>query len=230
MVSGLEPTLQDPGPAAGILCSVRKHLSKKAFGHMMGAGTSDKDAAGSEQSHGAIVDFFVPTKGPLKTLLILGESRRIQDDHVVSGALLVFIPEVVEGIGFDRFDIRQPISFGVAANHFNSSRRNIDGVDTLATVTDLKRESAAVSKCVERLPVRNATRSLVIVTLVELRACLLTATERHGDLLPVLVDDECFRYRSADNFLFELKAFEFADPAIISKQNGRMPLLEDLCK
>src|SRR5262245_27971515 len=101
MVSRLEPPLQDTGPTAGILGSVRKHLSEKAFGHMVGAGTSNKDAAGSKQSHGAVVDFFVPPESSRETLLILGERRGVKDNHVVSDALLVFIPEVVEGIGFD---------------------------------------------------------------------------------------------------------------------------------
>src|SRR5262245_66673762 len=109
MVRRLEPSLQDSSPAAGVLGGVRQHLGKVPLAYMMRTGACNKDAAGTEQPHCAVVDFFVAAKSAFKAVLASRECRRVENDRVIPSALPMSLAQEVKNVGFDRLYVRDPV-------------------------------------------------------------------------------------------------------------------------
>ena len=113
MISSLRPPLQNSGPAAGVLGSIREHLGKNPLADVVRTGACDKDAPGPEQAHGPVIDFLVSPERSLQALLIFSECRRIQDDRIVAPSFFMAFPQEVERIRLDAFDIGEPIPAGI---------------------------------------------------------------------------------------------------------------------
>src|SRR5205814_8798013 len=137
---------------------IRQHFGKHPLTEMVGAGASNKDAAGAEAPHGAVIDFLVAADGPFEALLILSERRRIQDDGVVSDSFFMTFAQEVEGIRFDALDIRQAVSPGIRSRQPDRRSGDIDGFHMLTGLADLNRKTSGITKGIERPPARVASR------------------------------------------------------------------------
>ena len=115
----------------------------------MGTGACHKDAAGAQQTHGPVIDFFVAAEGASETFLIFGESGWIQDDCIVLSALLVSFPEEIKNIGLDTFYVAETVPLSVGSGKLDGGRGNIDRLHAVAQVTDMNRKTAHVAEGVE---------------------------------------------------------------------------------
>ena len=220
MVGGLEPALQNPRPAAGVIGGIGQHFGKERLGHMVRAGAGHQDASRPKQPHGPVIDFFVAAEGAFEAFLVFGKGGRIQDDGVVLSAFLVPVPEKIESIGFDAFDVRKTVPFNVRSGERGRGCGDIDRLDVVAQVADLDGKTAHVTESIEGPAPRIAAGGAAGIALVEIGAGFLAGSEGNGDLPSIFINDSCFRERIANEFLLEFEPFEFPHLDIISKEYG----------
>ena len=83
---------------AGVVRSLGHDLEKERLGDVVRAGAGDQVSAGLENLQSAQIDFFVSAVGGRDAVAVLGEGRRIEDDHVEAAVDLVVFLEQVEGV------------------------------------------------------------------------------------------------------------------------------------
>jgi hypothetical protein len=105
MIRGLGPPLEDPQPTSRIPRSFGQNLGKLALADVMRAGTGDQDPTRFQEAHGSVVDFLVSAKGGLEAFLVPGESRGVQNDGVVSSALVEALAEEVKNICLNKINV-----------------------------------------------------------------------------------------------------------------------------
>src|SRR4051812_21416485 len=98
MVGRLNAAFKHADPDTCVVRSFCKHLGKQAFADMVRAGTSNKDAARSQQPHGSVVDFLVSAHCAFKALPVFCKGGRVENDRVVTGAFPVALAKKIECI------------------------------------------------------------------------------------------------------------------------------------
>src|SRR2546430_901266 len=156
MVGRLETTLKDPDPASRVIGCIRKHFGEQALTDMIGTGAGNKDAPRTEQPHGAIVDFLVAPEGAFQAFPVFGKRRRIQNDGVVPGAILMLLTEKVKDIGLDAPDVGETVSLGIGLCQLDSGPQNINRLDLLAPIADLQCEGPGIAERIQRTASRIA--------------------------------------------------------------------------
>ena len=229
MVHGLDSPLQNAYPAAGIIGGIGQHFGEEALGHVVGARTSNKDAARAKQPHGPVIDFFVAAEGASETFLIFGESGWIQDDCIVLSALLVSFSQEIKNIGLDTFYVAETVPLSVGSGKLDGGSGNIDRLHAVAQVTDMNRKTTHVAEGIEGPAPRVTAGGAAVIALVQVGARLLAGGHGDGDLPPIFIEGDGLGERFANEFLLEFQAFEFPHLDIISKEDGAwlIPLVEN---
>src|SRR5437016_2711669 len=98
MVGSLASLGRQPQGPARVSAGFPEKTAKLLDAEVMRAGTGDQEASGTEQAHGAQVDFLVTRHGLLQTASRFDECGRIQDDQVKAYPPTVPFLELVEDI------------------------------------------------------------------------------------------------------------------------------------
>src|SRR6202035_1309753 len=140
---------------------------------MIGTEAGYKGSAGSKQLQGPKVEFLVAPEGGIQIALRLGECGRVQDNRVVSTIRRRIVPEQVEGIGFDPFDLAA-VQGGVLISDFEGGARTVYARDVGATRGEMKGETPLIAEDVEGVASGVLGRRGVVLTLIEEGTGLLT--------------------------------------------------------
>ena len=132
-----------------------------------------------------------------------GEGRRVKNDDVVSNPFLILFPQIIEGIRFDASNIIKVVLVRIGLGEFDGRFGNVDHLDLITYIADLKREAAGITERVERPAMRIAADGPAVIALVEIRAGFLATGESNRDLFSVVIHDDQLRYGLADGFLFQ---------------------------
>ena len=187
VVLSLRPALHNYDILASVIGSFRQQLQEQWLGDVIGAGAGDQVAARPQELEGAEVDLLVAAAGGRNGVAVLGEGRRVEDNHLETPPGLVVFLEQVEGIAFAKSGIGNRIQLLIPAGGFDSCGRHIDALDVRATVGDCEREASLIAETIEHVSRRIAPRGEMVFALVEKRSGFLAlgkvADERHAVFL-----------------------------------------------
>ena len=96
VVGGLGELVQDADVAAGLRGSRKKGSAEEFLRHGLRAGEGEQDASRTDLRECARVEAAITLHGVPEHLVVLGESRGIEDDKVVPVA---DVPLVLHGVG-----------------------------------------------------------------------------------------------------------------------------------
>ncbi len=83
MVFGLASNLEQAEGAVRVEGRRSQHLEEVGLADMVGTGTGDEDAAGSQHLESPEIEFLVAAEGGVEIALALGEGGRVENDGVV---------------------------------------------------------------------------------------------------------------------------------------------------
>src|SRR5208283_525618 len=105
MIPGRSPVLQYTEVLVGILSGIGYDLEEVRCADVEGTGAGDENPSGAQHLQGAQVELLVTAQGFLEVALGLGEGRRIENDGVIAPVGSGVIPEEIEGVGLDPFQL-----------------------------------------------------------------------------------------------------------------------------
>src|SRR5713101_1338000 len=105
MILGLPAIFYDSKASVDIPGGACDHIEILGGADVVGAAAGDQNAAGTQHLERPQVELFVAAKGSFQAALVLGEGGRIEHDGVVPASGVGVVPQQVEGVGFDPFDL-----------------------------------------------------------------------------------------------------------------------------
>src|SRR5205807_10443779 len=114
----------------------------------------EQQAAGTQQSHCAKVDLLVAADRGRYGASRFREGGRIEDDRIepVPGALS--IPQIIERVSFDGFDVRHPIEREILLRALERGGGTVECDDAFGIAREVERERSVIAEAVERLAPR----------------------------------------------------------------------------
>src|SRR5579872_330400 len=187
MVLGLGKVLHNSNNPVTVLSGRADHFQELRWAHMVRARTGNQDPPGPEHFECAKIEFFVAPQGSLEVAAALGEGWWIKDDGVVLPAGGCVVPEQVEGVRFNPFDL-SAIEGGIALGHLKGRTGAVHSGNARAGFRQMKSESALVAEHVERLTVGiTGCRGIVLALiqkctrLLPLKGIVMKFNAIHGD-------------------------------------------------
>ena len=123
--------------AAGVGGGGASISRKSGLPQMEAAARREQHAAAGEQSHRTEVDVLVAAKRGVDRRTILGEGRRVEHDRLEASPDAIEVAEIIERVGFDERDVRDPVARAVLLGARRAS------AETSTAVT----ESARRARC-----------------------------------------------------------------------------------
>lgn len=220
MIGSLDPPFDHTDPATGIPRALREHPGKDRLGHVVRTAACNKDAARPEKPHRPQIDLFVSPQRTFETLLVAGESRRVENDRVVLLALVELSSEKVENVFFDAADILNAVAFNIALGKLDGGPGQIDRLDGIADPGEVQRKPSAVAETVESASLSIASGGAMILPLIEVSPRFLARFQRDFHLPSVFFHDGKGWWSVADPLAVERKPLEFTDLGIVSQKDG----------
>ena len=218
MVCALGVIHHEAGGLFGIDGGIDEVVHEQLAGGVIGAAEGREQAAFVQKLERAEVDLFVAAHGIHEGGLVAGETRRVEDDHVILG-LGVF--EEIEDVVFEHFDF-DVVEHGVVAGSRAGAGRNIDRGDLGSSGLGAgEGESALVGEAVEHaLALGERGNFGVGLQLVEVEAGFLAIEEIDFEGEAVGVDDEGAGVFAVEHLDAGLHALGLAVGRIVAQDDG----------
>ena len=124
MIRRLRTKFHLSNPAVCRGCGLRDRLREKFIRHKMRTGAARQIPTVFQQFHGSQIDFAIPSRRILNRMLGFGESRRIQDDHIILFSSSFQFRQQFKNISaLKAYDLFQSIQLRIAPSLFYSQFR-----------------------------------------------------------------------------------------------------------
>src|SRR5271156_5074439 len=105
MVFRRPTVLDDPQRFVGVLGGVGYHFQEVGWADVERAGAGDESPSGAQHFHGTQVEFLVAAESFIEVALGFGKRRRIENDGVIAPVRSRVLPQQIEGVGLDPFQL-----------------------------------------------------------------------------------------------------------------------------
>src|SRR5271165_6843507 len=158
VVLRLAALLQNSNVAACVSRRRAQHPQEFCLADVERTGAGNEDAAGPEHFQGAQVELLIAAKRGRNGALGFRKGGWVEDDGVILPAGGGVVPEQIEGVGFDPFDlaaaVRGAIELLILLGNLQCRARRIHAGHLLAEARQMQRETPVIGEAVERLTVR----------------------------------------------------------------------------